>query len=268
MVDVRTQAPTGRSIPPAQGRLARPGRGHHRASRRHRPGEDHRPGPHGRPGRRLRHLRRHRGPGRPRHRRHRPGAVRRRVAPWRASGPPTSSSASSSAWPGPSPGRNAPPRKTHRPSGVDHLWNEGARPRRRPVPRGSHERHQRRHPPGHHHRLRPRRPDLGHLHGPRQPRAARHRGRALLHQRPARRPADADHRRRELPGLPRGRHRPRADGAHARAGDPLRRRRPHREGHPGRLLRPPLRRVGRRPRRGRAHLPRPVDHHLDRAPSR
>ena len=35
----------------------------------------------------------------------------------------------------------------------------------------------------------------------------------------------------------------------------LRRRHPHREGQPGRPVRPPVRRLGRRPRRRRAHLP-------------
>ena len=39
-----------------------------------------------------------------------------------------------------------------------------------------------------------------------------HRGRAVVHLRPARRPAHAHHRGRELPRLPRGDHGPRADG--------------------------------------------------------
>ena len=46
----------------------------------------------------------------------------------------------------------------------------------------------------------------------------------------------------------------------------LRRRHPHREGDPGRPLRPPVRRLGRRPRRRRAHLPGPRRHRLHRRP--
>ena len=53
----------------------------------------------------------------------------------------------------------------------------------------------------------------GDLRRPGQPRPARHRGRAVEHERPARRPADADHRRRELPRLPRRDHGARADAA-------------------------------------------------------
>ena len=46
----------------------------------------------------------------------------------------------------------------------------------------------------------------------------------------------------------------------------LRRRRPDREGHPGRPLGAALRRLGRRPRGRRADLPGPVGHRLDRRP--
>ena len=89
-------------------------------------------------------------------------------------------------------------------------------------------------PQRHHRRLRPRRPDGRDLRRPGQPRAARHRGRAVEHQRPARWPADADHRRRELPRLPRRDHGSRADGPVPRAGRALRRRVHHREGDEGR----------------------------------
>ena len=46
----------------------------------------------------------------------------------------------------------------------------------------------------------------------------------------------------------------------------LRRRDPHREGHQGRLLRAPVRGLGRRPRRRRAHLPGHAGHRLHRRP--
>ena len=62
---------------------------------------------------------------------------------------------------------------------------------------------------------------------------ARARGRAVVDPRPARRPADAHHRGRELPRLPRGDHGPGADEPHPGAGRPLRRRDPDREGRPG-----------------------------------
>ena len=57
-------------------------------------------------------------------------------------------------------------------------------------------------------------------------------GEPSSHQRPARRPADAHHRGRELPRLPRRHHGPRADDALPRAGGPLRRRVPHRRRSP------------------------------------
>ena len=47
---------------------------------------------------------------------------------------------------------------------------------------------------------------------------------------------------------------------------PLRRRDPHREGDPGRPVPPPVRGLGRRSRRRRAHLPGQVGHRLDRRP--
>ena len=61
-----------------------------------------------------------------------------------------------------------------------------------------------------HRRVRPGRAHGGRLHGPGQPRPPRDRGRAVVDLRPAGRPADADHRGRELPRLPRGDHGPRA----------------------------------------------------------
>ena len=115
--------------------------------------------------------------------------------------------------------------------------------------------HVSRQPQGHHHRLGPRRPDRRRLHGPGQPRAAAARGRAVVDQRPARWAAHAHHRGRELPRVPRGRHGPRADDAVPRAGGALRHRGPHREGQSRvDLSARPVRRVGRRPRRRRAHL--------------
>ena len=65
----------------------------------------------------------------------------------------------------------------------------------------------------HHHRLRPGRAHRRHLHRPGQPRPLVIEGEPSSHQRPARRPADAHHRRRELPRLPRRDHGPRADDA-------------------------------------------------------
>ena len=85
----------------------------------------------------------------------------------------------------------------------------------------------------HHHRLRPRRAHRRRLHRPGQPPAAGARGRAVLDQRPARRPADAHHRGRELPRLPRGIMGPELMIALPGAGRPLRRRDPDREGHAG-----------------------------------
>ena len=75
---------------------------------------------------------------------------------------------------------------------------------------------------------------------------ARDRGRAVEHQRSARRPADAHHRGRELPRLPRRHHGPRADDQLPRAGAALRRRVPHREGDRDRLQRTPVQGVGPR----------------------
>ena len=70
-------------------------------------------------------------------------------------------------------------------------------------------------PSGRHPRVGPRRPHRRHLHGAGQPVAARRRGRAVLDERPARRPADAHHRGGELPRLRRRGARPRA---HERSG--------------------------------------------------
>ena len=81
-------------------------------------------------------------------------------------------------------------------------------------------------------------------------------------QRPARRPADADHRRRELPRLPRRDHGPRADGPVPRAGRALRRRVHHREGDQGRPQLAPVPGLGPRHRvrgrRGHRQHRRPV----------
>ena len=66
---------------------------------------------------------------------------------------------------------------------------------------------------------------------------ARHRGRALLDQRPAGRPAHADHRGGELPRLPRRHHGPRAHGHHAGPGPALRGRAAHGQGQPHRRRR-------------------------------
>ncbi len=86
----------------------------------------------------------------------------------------------------------------------------------------------------------PGRPHRRDLHGAGQPEAAGHRGH------PGRRAAHADDRRRELSGLPRRHHRPRAHGQVPRAGRAVRRRVRHRRRRRGRLLlEPPLRvRVG------------------------
>ena len=112
-----------------------------------------------------------------------------------------------------------------------------------------------------HRRLRPRRADGGDLRGTRQPRPVGDRGRAVEHERPARRPVDADDRRRELPRLPRGDHGARSDAALPRAGGPLRRRVHHREGDQGRPRQPPVPGLGARHRvRGRC------DHRQHRRP--
>ncbi len=82
------------------------------------------------------------------------------------------------------------------------------------------------------------------VHGARQPRAAGDRGVRLG------RPAPADHRRRELPGLPRGDHGARADAADARSGGALRRAARDRRGHRSRAVRRRRPAQGLRRRRG------------------
>src|SRR5947199_411658 len=72
----------------------------------------------------------------------------------------------------------------------------------------------------------PGRPDRRRLRRPGEPQAPRHRGRAVVDQRPARRPAHAHHRGGELSGLRRRDHGPRADGHVPGPSGPLRRRVP------------------------------------------
>ena len=104
------------------------------------------------------------------------------------------------------------------------------RPANRTQPlRGRRERHAAHPQLRRDHRFRPGRPHRRHLRRPREPRAGR------LRRRPLRRPADADDRGRELPGLPRGDHGARTDGALPRAGRALRRGDALRRRHRGRF---------------------------------
>ena len=109
-------------------------------------------------------------------------------------------------------------------------------------------------PPGGDRRIGPGRADRGHLRRPGPARPPGHRRRALLDQRPARRPAHAHHRGRELPRVRRRDHGARAHAGLPRAGGPVRRRVPHGQGVPGRPVAPAVRPVGRRSRRRGAHL--------------
>ena len=112
---------------------------------------------------------------------------------------------------------------------------------RRAPRRELHDRNARRRARARHRRLRTVRPDRRRLRGAGQPAPGgdRRSGR--------RRPAHADHRRRELPGLPRRDPRPRAHDEVPRAGGALRRGVRDRRRRPRRSVRFAVRRLGRRP---------------------
>ena len=96
--------------------------------------------------------------------------------------------------------------------------------------------------------------------------AAGHRGGALLDQRPAGRAADAHHRGGELPGIHRRHHGSRAHAGLPRTGGTLRRRVRHRQGVPGRSVRPAVRAVGGRSGRRRADIRGRGPDHRHRGP--